>query len=446
MKFITPSAVRGVVTAPPSKSMTGRALAAALLSAGVSEIGNPSLCDDGLAAAAIIEALGARTDVRGTAQVVPSAQPRRRRAAGRPCPGIPNHPGENLTFVVRGTGSALRAVEGALDCRESGLAMRMFTPITALIAGETSLTGSGSLRSRPMKMVESLTALDVSCTTENGHAPILVRGPMKGGRIRTDASVSSQFLSGLLMALPLCEKRSTVTVSGLASAPYVRMTIDLLRFFGVRIDNDDRLEEFVIEGNQAYRPSVYAVEGDWSGASFFLVAGAIAGSVEVKGLHHASFQADRAIVGVLAAAGARVETGRDCISVETGDLKPFEFDASGSPDLFPPLVALASSCGGKSVIHGLGRLMYKESNRASALCREFNKLGIRVVAEGNTMEVYGGDVQGALVDSHNDHRIAMACAVVGLRARGEVAISGSACVSKSYPAFFSDLEAVSKDP
>jgi len=324
--------------------------------------------------------------------------------------------------------------------------MRMFTPITALIAGETSLTGSGSLRSRPMKMVESLTALDVSCTTENGHAPILVRGPMKGGRIRTDASVSSQFLSGLLMALPLCEKRSTVTVSGLASAPYVRMTIDLLRFFGVRIDNDDRLEEFVIEGNQAYRPSVYAVEGDWSGASFFLVAGAIAGSVEVKGLHHASFQADRAIVGVLAAAGARVETGRDCISVETGDLKPFEFDASGSPDLFPPLVALASSCGGKSVIHGLGRLMYKESNRASALCREFNKLGIRVVAEGNTMEVYGGDVQGALVDSHNDHRIAMACAVVGLRARGEVAISGSACVSKSYPAFFSDLEAVSKDP
>jgi len=269
---------------------------------------------------------------------------------------------------------------------------------------------------------------------------------MKGGRIRTDASVSSQFLSGLLMALPLCEKRSTVTVSGLASAPYVRMTIDLLRFFGVRIDNDDRLEEFVIEGNQAYRPSVYAVEGDWSGASFFLVAGAIAGSVEVKGLRHASFQADRAIVGVLAAAGARVETGRDCISVETGDLKPFEFDASGSPDLFPPLVALASSCGGKSVIHGLGRLMYKESNRASALCREFNKLGIRVVAEGNTMEVYGGDVQGALVDSHNDHRIAMACAVVGLRARGEVAISGSACVSKSYPAFFSDLEAVSKDP
>jgi 3-phosphoshikimate 1-carboxyvinyltransferase len=293
-----------------------------------------------------------------------------------------------------------------------------------------------------MEMVESLTALDVFCTTESGHAPILVKGPMKGGRIHTDASVSSQFLSGLLMALPLCGKRSVVTVSGLASAPYVRMTVALLRLFGVRIEHDDGLEEFVIEGNQAYRPSVYAVEGDWSGASFLLVAGAIAGSVTVRGLNPESFQADRAIAGVLSVAGAHVETGHDCISVETGALKPFEFDASGSPDLFPPLVALASNCGGKSVIHGLGRLTYKESDRASALHREFKKLGIRVRMEGNTMEVYGGAAQGAFVDSHNDHRIAMACAVAGLRARGDVVISGSACVSKSYPAFFSDLEAL----
>lgn len=438
MKFITPSAVRGVVTAPPSKSMTGRALAAALLSAGVSEIGNPSLCDDGLAAAAVSKALGARIDVRGALQTSPLGP-----VTGRPCPGIPGHPGENLTFVVSGTGrEALRPVEGALDCRESGLTMRMFTPITALIAGQTTLAGSGSLRSRPMEMVESLTALGASCTTESGHAPILVRGPMKGGRIRTDASVSSQFLSGLLMALPLCEKRSVVTVSGLASAPYVRMTIDLLRLFGVRIDHDDRLEEFVIEGNQAYRPSVYAVEGDWSCASFLLVAGAIAGSVAVRGLNPESIQADRALIGVLSGAGARVETGHGCIFVEAGDLKPFEFDATACPDLFPPLVVLASNCGGKSVIHGLGRLTYKESNRASALHREFKKLGIRITAEGNTMEVYGGTVQGALVDSHNDHRIAMACAVAGLRARGDVVISGSACVSKSYPSFFSDLEAL----
>ncbi len=432
MKFVTPSAVRGVVAAPPSKSMTGRALAAALLSAGVSEIGNPSLCDDGLAAAAIIEALGARTEVRGASRAAP--------------PDIPGHPAENSILVVRGAGSALTPVEGTLDCRESGLAMRLFTPITALIAGETTLAGSGSLRFRPMGMVESLTALGVSCTTENGYAPILVRGPMKGGCIRTDASVTSQFLSGLLMALPLCEKRSTVTVSGLASAPYVRMTIDLLRFFGVRIDHDDRLEEFIVEGDQAYLPCVYPVEGDWSGASFFLVAGAIGGSVVVKGLNPESIQADRAVLGVLSAAGAHVETGHDRISVEAGDLKPFEFDASGSPDLFPPLVALASNCRGKSVIHGLGRLTHKESNRAAALYREFKKLGIRIAAEGNRMEVYGGDVQEALVDSHNDHRIAMACAVAALRAKGEVAISGSACVSKSYPAFFSDLQAVRDRP
>ncbi len=440
MKSITPSAVRGAVTAPPSKSMTGRALAAALLSAGLSEIANPSLCDDGLAAAAVSEALGARIDARRAAQASPSGP-----ATRRPCPGMPGHPGEHVTFVVSGTGKeGLGPVEGALDCRESGLAMRMFTPITALMAGQTTLAGSGSLRSRPMEMVESLTALGVRCTTENGHAPIMVKGPMKGGQIRTDASVSSQFLSGLLMALPLCEKRSVVTVSGLASAPYVRMTIELARLFGVRIDHDDRLEEFVIEGNQAYRPSLYAVEGDWSGASFLLVAGAIAGSVAVRGLDPGSLQADRAILGVLSAAGAGVETGRDYVSVERGDLLPFEFDATACPDLFPPLVALASNCGGKSVIHGLRRLTYKESNRASALHREFRKLGIRIRAEGNTMEVYGGSVQGALVDSHNDHRIAMACATAGLRARGDVAISGSACVSKSYPSFFSDIESLRK--
>ncbi len=262
---------------------------------------------------------------------------------------------------------------------------------------------------------------------------------MKGGEATVDASMTSQFLSGLLMALPLCARDSRLAVTHLASAPYVRMTLQLVASFGVLIECDDRLETFAIRGSQAYTPRAYVVEGDWSGASFPLVAGAIAGSVTVTNLDASSLQADRAILGVLADAGARVETGSGRVSVGAGPLRAFRFDATSCPDLFPPLVALASACEGTSVIHGVERLFHKESDRARALCEEFAKLGIAIGVAGNVMEIRGGAVRGARVDSHNDHRIAMACAVAGLRASGEVAIDGEACVAKSYPAFFSDI-------
>ncbi len=320
--------------------------------------------------------------------------------------------------------------------------MRMFTPIAALQDKEVTLSASGSLRARPMGMVEELGALGVSCKTDRGHAPITVRGPMKGGHVKVDASVSSQLLTGLLMALPLCEKDSLISVSELRSVPYVLMTIELLKYFGVRIRHDERLEEFFVTGNQTYGPSTYSVEGDWSGASFLLVAGAIMGGVTVTGLNHTSAQADRAILDVLERVGASIETASDCVSVERRELRPFDYDATDCPDLFPPLVALASSCEGKSVIHGLKRLTHKESDRARALLSEFAKLGIIINTVGDSMEVYGGDVREAVVDAHNDHRIAMACAVAALRAKGSVGINGDACVSKSYPGFFTDLEAL----
>lgn len=162
----------------------------------------------------------------------------------------------------------------------------------------------------------------------------------------------------------------------------------------------------------------------------------------MTGLDLASPQADRAIVEVLETAGAAVRTGTDCVSVEKRELKAFHFDATDCPDLFPPLVALASGCAGKSGIVGLERLVHKESNRAEALASEFSKLGILVEGIGNTMQVRGGTVRGAQVESHNDHRIAMACAVAALRAEGNVAITGEACVTKSYPDFFFDLAAL----
>jgi 3-phosphoshikimate 1-carboxyvinyltransferase len=168
--------------------------------------------------------------------------------------------------------------------------------------------------------------------------------------------------------------------------------------------------------------------------------------VTVTGLNPASAQADRAILDVLERAGASIETVGDAVSVERKELKPFQYDATDCPDLFPPLVALASSCDGKSVIYGLERLAHKESDRARALVSEFAKLGIVINTTGNSMEVHGGSVREAVVDAHNDHRIAMACAVAGLRAKGNIGINGGACVSKSYPGFFSDLKALREKP
>ena len=410
MKFITHSTISGTVAAPASKSMMGRAVAAALLADGISVIRNPSSCDDAQTALDIIRALGAVMS-------------------------------EGEKVAIRGTGKRLLYPQkGSLDCRESGLCMRMFTPIAALLDREVALYASGSLRSRPMGMVEELETLGVACRTDRGYAPIIVRGPMKGGHITVDASVSSQLLTGLLMALPLCETDSHIAVTGLKSTPYVRMTLSLLKGFGVAITHDEGLTEFVVKGGQEYRPATYTVEGDWSGAAFLLVAGALAGSVTVTGLDLASPQADRAIIEVLEMAGASIKTGRGSVTVENRSLKSFRFDATDCPDLFPPLVALASGCVGKSEIKGLERLAHKESDRAKALSSEFGKLGIAIQQHGGTMEVRGGAVRKAEVDAHNDHRIAMACAVAALRAEGDVGIAGETCVAKSYPTFFVDLE------
>jgi 3-phosphoshikimate 1-carboxyvinyltransferase len=411
MRSIKPSAVKGTVEAPPSKSMTVRAAAAALLAEGTSRIRNTSLCDDGVVAFAAAAAMGADISHEG-AEILVRSQ------------GIHSRNGEKLV----------------IHCGESGLAMRMFAPIAALLDSETVLAASGSLRSRPMEMVAALQGLGVSCTTDHGRPPITVRGPLEGGRITIDASVSSQFLTGLLMALPLSRKDSHVRVSGLSSAPYIRMTIELLSTFGVTIEHDDGLTDMRVDGSQAYRPSSYIVEGDWSGAAFLLVAGAIGGSVVVKGLPFPSNQADSAVLEALEMAGASVSKGPDSISVERHNLLPFVFDATQCPDLFPPLVALAACCEGRSTIFGARRLAHKESDRATALREEFGKLGIMIRVEEDRMEISGGIIMGGGVDSHNDHRIAMACSVAALRAEGRVIVGRHECVGKSYPGFFGDLE------
>ncbi len=405
-RLIDPSAIKGNIKAPASKSMTQRAVAAALLADGQSIIQNPSYCDDSLAAMSIAVGLGARV--------------------------------EPQVHELKITGSAILK-EPKLNCGESGLAIRMFAPIAALYPVEITMVGANSLKKRPMFMIEeALNQLGVKCSSSNGFLPLTIQGPIKGGRCEIDGSVSSQLLTGLLMALPLAAKDSEIKVNNLKSKPYIDMTIQLLKSFGITIQNTG-YNLFQIHGNQKYIPHNYTVEGDWSGGAFLLVAGAINGQIKIEGLRSDSMQSDMAIIKALKAAGAKMNINENHIEISKSELKSFDFDATESPDLFPPLVALAAYCDGKSNIKGVSRLIFKESNRASTLKEEFGKMNISVDIKDDVMTVTGGQTKGARVESHDDHRIAMAVAVASLGAEGKVHIRDSQCVAKSYPGFFDDL-------
>jgi 3-phosphoshikimate 1-carboxyvinyltransferase len=264
---------------------------------------------------------------------------------------------------------------------------------------------------------------------------------LKGGKLEIDGSVSSQMLTGLLMALPLASEDSVIEVNNLKSRPYIDLTLHILKDFGIKISNKD-YKQFIIPGNQKYVSCEYNVEGDWSGAAFLLVAGAINGNLTITGLQQASSQSDMAIVKALKDAGAALKIDNDVISVSASKMKAFTFDATHSPDLFPPLASLASYCEGTTSIKGVSRLIHKESDRAEAIIKEFGKVGIKVETDGDIMNITGGQPKGARVESHEDHRIAMAMAVTALKAEGRVYIKDSQSVAKSYPGFFDDLRSV----
>ncbi len=406
-KSIWPSVVDGVVAAPPSKSVAQRAIALAALAGGESVIHDAGASDDVLAATGIINALGADVSRKGHALYI--------------------------------TGGRLNPQQ-VLRCGESGLCLRMFAGIAAALDGEMTLTGRGSLLKRPLDdVVETLSALGVSCRSNKGFAPLTIKGSMRGGRHNIDASHSSQLLSGLLMAAPLLNTDTSLVVEKLVSKPYVELTIDVMQAFGVQVQNDG-FKKFAITAGQRYVPAVFHVEGDWSGAAFMLVAGAVAGAVTVRHLNSKSRQADKKIMDVLDAVGARCRHSGDSYRVGRHQLRAFDFDATDCPDLFPPLVALAANCTGESRIKGVGRLHGKESNRAKSLSNTFSKLGIQIRTEEDTMTVRGGKISGGTVSAHGDHRIAMAAAIAALTADGPVHITGAEAVNKSYPGFFDDLE------
>jgi len=405
-RYVDPSALEGTVNAPTSKSMTQRAIAAALLADGESIILNPSYCDDSLAAMSMAVGLGARV--------------------------------EPQVSEMKIVGSAILK-ESKLNCGESGLAIRMFSPIAALYQAEITLVGANSLKKRPMFMIEdALNQLGVKCTSTGGFLPLTIQGPLTGGHCEIDGSVSSQLLTGLLMALPLATKNSEIIVRNLKSKPYIDMTIQILKYFGITVENKG-YDLFHIPGNQKYIPSRYTVEGDWSAGAFLLVAAAINGQLIINGLNRDSLQSDMSVIKALEKAGAKMAFKDNKLEISKSGLKAFDFDATESPDLFPPLVALATYCNGISSIKGVSRLIFKESNRAKTLQEEFAKLKVRIDIRDDTMFITGSQPLAGRVESHDDHRIAMALAIAALGATGRVYIRDSQCVAKSYPGFFDDL-------
>ena len=412
--IVSPSIINGILPAPSSKSSMQRACAAALLHIGTTHIFNPGVSNDDKAALNIIELLGARITYGKNEIVIDSN-------------------GFNSKSII---------YNNEISCGESGLSIRMFTPIVALSSSCITITGTGSLVTRPMSFFdEILPKLHVEIKSNSGRLPIKITGPLQPLSITIDGSLSSQFLTGLLFALgEAATEIVTVFVNDLKSKPYIDLTLNVMKKFGYNIINEN-YEQFVIHPKTANNNTIsYTVEGDWSSASFLLVAGAIAGNVKVTGLDENSTQADKAVMLALKDCGATINITDDYIEISKADLKAFTFDATDCPDLFPPLAALAANCKGTTVIKGTHRLAAKESDRAITLQEIFGKMGIKITLINDEMLIEGGDVTSAEVSSHHDHRIAMAAAIAALSAKGTIEIADADAINKSYPQFFNDLK------
>lgn len=413
---VHPNKLTGVQIAPASKSSMQRACAAALLHQGTTKILNPGHSNDDLAAIDVIQKLGATVKVEATEMHVQS--------------------------------NGVRPIGPEMNCGESGLGIRMFTPIAALSNHTITIQGQGSLVKRPMHFFdEILPSLGIEIQSKSGYLPIQIKGPLKPATITVDGSLSSQFLTGLLMAYAASGSTDAVIhVQDLKSKPYIDLTLSVLNDFGWKVKHQ-AYERFEFLAHPPLAAHIeYTVEGDWSGAAFLLVAGAIAGPITVKGLQLNSTQADKAVMHALQATGASIEINEDAIFIGPSKnglnkLNPFDFNATDCPDLFPPLVALAAVCDGVSTIKGVSRLAHKESDRGVTLQTEFAKLGIRIDLNEDTMLVYGGTgIHGSEVFSQHDHRIAMACGVAALCANGPVTITDAEAVNKSYTDFYAHLK------
>ncbi|HDS46065.1 MAG TPA: 3-phosphoshikimate 1-carboxyvinyltransferase [Methanomicrobia archaeon] len=427
------STIEGEAIAPPSKSYTHRAITIAAL-AKRSEIFYPLLSGDTEATMAAARALGAGITVR----------------RDEPAPKL----------LIDGVDGRPATPDDVLNAGNSGTTLRFFTAVAALCEGVTVLTGDDSLRKRPNgALLAALTDLGAEAisTKADGTAPLVVRGPLKGGTTTFNGSQSSQFVSGLLIACPLAGHDSYILATNLSSVPYMRMTTEVIQQAGVEIPcscpEGSRDYAFPVTGGQAYSLARYTVPGDFSSASYLLAAAAISNSpVRVRNLFP-SAQGDSRIVALLEAMGAALHWDRSAGVVEvngtvTGGLQAISVDLRENPDLVPTIAVVAAVAAGTTDISGVAHLRLKETDRLRYLAEELTKLGVRITEKEDGLRIEGTKgtpLQAAAVSAHDDHRLAMALVVAALTARGESVVSGVDSVKISYPSFFKDMLTLGAD-
>ena len=453
---------------PSSKSFAQRTIIAAALADGVSHLKGYTPCGDSEAALQVARNLGAEVEVAGGKITIKGIAAK----------------ADSLTQLLGpdGTPSVDGAGNPALHVGESGLLTRMIIPVMAqLCPGKVAFTGEKTLLGRPLtgakEIMEAFEAeiasVDASGDgTVGGDAdnsavvrvPLTVKGPLKAGRSEISGKHGSQLVSGLLMALPFAEKNSSLIVHEPKSIPYIFITLEVLKKFGLKIGNEmlggrDFLESngdwslctemvFKVKGGQGYKAADIDLEGDWSAAANFLVAGALFGKVEVAGLDTTSLQADLSIMDILMDAGAslsQLDGDKGNITVQRAPLRSFNVDASNCPDLFPIISVLAAFCQGTSRLAGVGRLANKESDRAKAILEMLSQMGVAARVEGDEMVIEGhclaqrmlsgGMLKGGSYTSHHDHRMVMALKVAALGADSPIIIDDEDCVAKSFPQF-----------
>lgn len=417
---ITPRSLKGSLKVPPSKSGSHRGIISAGLSDGKSLVDNIIFSHDIIATLNAMRALGVKYEI---------TEPQSEFGTG--------------SVSIEGVGS-VKIIEDTIDANESGSTLRFLIPIAALDSGKITFTGKGKLVERPLDTYYNIfEEQGIEYNTIEGKLPLTVHGPLKPGRFNIPGNISSQFITGLLFSLPLLEDDSKIVVtSPLESKGYVDLTLEVLNLFGIEIENNN-YEEFIVKGNQKYKKRDYTVEGDFSQAAFLIVAGILGEEVKCSGLNVNSLQGDKAILDIVKKMGADISIKENIISTKNSNTHGIEIDASQCPDLVPILATLGALSEGTTRIINAERLRIKESDRLKAMATELNKLGADVVELEDGLEIKGKiHLNGGIVDSWNDHRIAMALAIASIKCSGEVIIRNSESVKKSYPGFWSDFESL----
>ncbi len=404
--------INAVIEAPPSKSYTNRALIVAALANGKSIIKNPLFSDDTKYMAAALEKFGVRIGRKSNA------------------------------LIVHGTSGKLSTPKEAVFAGNAGTTMRFITSLAALCAGETLITGDKRMQQRPIgDLLDALRQLGVKSRSRSGFPPVKIYGgSFIGGFARIKGSTSSQYLSSIMMCAPYAKKDVKIGIIGeLASKPYADITLDVMKNFGVIAKNTD-YKKFEMPHGAAYMPRAYKVEGDASNASYFLAAAAITnGRVKVKNLNPDSKQGDINFAGILEKMGCSVKKGKDFIEVIGGALKSIDVDMNQMPDIVPTLAVTSMFADSTTTIRNVPNLRVKETDRISALVKELRKIGANAKEMKDGLKIRRRRLQKAIIETYDDHRMAMSFAVAGLAISG-IRIKNPSCVNKSFPQFWKKLE------